>query len=342
MLTTLELKNCRNFAQKTFAITPRTLLVGGNGTGKTTVIEAIRLLSVVKSFRTARTEEVIRFDEPYLQVRGGFESAATIELFYGQQFADSLPKERRLTVDGTSVGLLDYLGQFPTVLFVPTDVEIVLGGPQLRRNYLDSVLWQVSRAFRQSYIELTRLLRERGRLLFLLKQNRAGLDELQPWTELLLGVTSKIQAARQALAVFLQDYLTQLPTPFLASNEVKFLYQPNQPVPAEIERQEIQLAQNLIGPHRDEIEIQFNNQLARRYSSRGQARLIIVALKAAEAAYVEAELRTAPLVLLDDILSELDTTHAEQLINFFSPTNQIVLTTLAPLPSLADWATLKL
>ncbi len=132
MLQSIQLENFRTFKQSSFEFDRKTSVIGDNGAGKSNLLEAIRLLSVGKSFKTSRIEEVILFSEPYLRLSLSLnnEPPQLVEFFFGTQFKQSVDKERRLMVDSKEVSWNDYWGMFPTVLFVPTDVELVTGSPR--------------------------------------------------------------------------------------------------------------------------------------------------------------------------------------------------------------------
>ncbi len=341
-LKTLKLENVRGFERKTLEFGPRSVVLGANGTGKSTIIEAIRILSVGKSFRTSRFDELIRFDAPYLRLTGEREIESNkvekLEFFYGQPFADA-GKERILSINNKPADWLGYIGQFPSVLFVPSDIDLVIGPPQLRRRYLDSILWQVDAEFRSSYLDFSRVLRERSALLFLLKIKRAGLDELQPWNELIEKLTESIRQKRLDYVAYLQEGLKGKT---VGDQAVAIEYQVNKAELAAVQSQEIQSSQNLYGAHRDELEVLLGDRSARRYASRGQTRTIVVILKAVESRYLAAKSGQAPLLLLDDMFSELDEENSRYLFESFEPDYQVILTSIKSQPLIKDWQTIKL
>lgn len=345
MLTALELNNFRSFANERFSLSAKTAVMGQNGSGKSTLIEAIRLLSVGKSFRTSRLDEAIAFDQPYFRLISGSKNGKarerTIELFYGQAFAESAGKDRILNVDGKATAVLDFVGTLPSVLFVPSDVEIIFGLPSLRRRYLDGIIWQVSAAFRQDYLDLNRVLKERSALLFLIKINRAGQAELSPWDELLTNLAKRIREARQNYIGFINDWLGSV-TADQKELDLQLTYSIATEAIESVRTQEIQLSQNLFGPHRDELEIGWQGRSARKYASRGQARTAVILLKAGEAVYLDSKLNLAPLILLDDMFSELDKSNSQLLFAKLPSRSQVIATTIRPQPLLKDYQELML
>lgn len=340
----LRLEHFRSFADSLFDLESKTALIGNNGAGKSNVIEALRLLSVGKSFKTSRLDDAIMFEQPYFRLTETNSTAATREVsfFYGVPYPNQPTKERVLRVNGQDSSWSDYWGKRPSVLFIPDDIDIVIGAPQVRRRYLDSILWQTSAGFRQDHQEVTRVLRERSALLFMVKVNRASQQELHPWNELLLKLTEKIRAHRQEFTSFLLGQTREAPTVFTSGAEVMVEYQAGEIDFERMVREEIRLSQNLIGPHRDELEIRFNDQPARRFTSRGQARAIVMMLKLAEARFLEQRTKTTPLVLLDDMFSELDLPTSEALFNQLNPAYPIVATSITPNPLIKDWHAITL
>ena len=339
-LKTLVLENFRPFVKAEFEFNHRSVLIGGNGTGKSSVIEALRLLSVGKSFRTSRFDECISLSEAFFRLQATLtnDSDKSLELFYGMPFPDYPEKERRLTLDGKEQNYLEYLGFFPSVVFTPNDIEIVLGSPQERRHYLDAVLWQVDPEFRQSSLKLSKTLRERSTILFMIKINRAGLEELRPWNEILTELTVEIRAKRKKYLDFLNSFLTGAEDRL----KVKTSYIEGEKSLPEIEKDEIRLSQNLYGPHRDDFEVVVNSRSGRRFASRGQARTAAVLLKMAEAEYLESHAPTKPLILLDDLFSELDEVNSQYLLDKLEDDYQVVATSTHDNPQLKGWHHQKL
>lgn len=339
MLTKISLKDFRGYESATHQINPLTVIVGQNGSGKTTLIEAIRILSVGKSFRSSRLDEVVRFDQPYLQITANWNDAE-LDFFYGTQFSENPIKERRLQVNGKEDQYIDYIGRFPSVLFIPEHLEIVLGSPSERRKYFDSVLWQIDREFRQAHLDLQRVLKERSALLFLIKIKRAKLNELEPWTELLKEKTSVVRAGRQRFADYVSEKIT---TKQLTREDLRFNIA-NKPAFKEEDDlifQEIESAQNLIGAHRDEIEIMFRDRPARKFASRGQARTIIAGIKIIEAHFLGENTASKPVILLDDILSELDQKNTKFILDNFSKDFQVVTTNVEQVGEFKKWEVIE-
>lgn len=340
-LRKVKLENFRNFENRSIELSSKTILTGPNGSGKTSILEAIRVISVGKSFRTSHLDELICFQKPYLRLK--LESSDhSYEFFYGNQFSESVAVEKQLQVDGKPVRYLDFLGSLPSVSFAPTDIDIVAKEPSLRRQFVDSILWQAHPEFRFNQLEYGKVLRERSQLLFLLKINRASIDELQPWNELMADLAGKIRQQRQGFIEFAKDQIKQLSKNTPGKIQIDLGWEEGEPDIEVLQAQEIRLGHNLFGPHRDELKILCNDQLARRYASRGQARSTVALLKVIEARYLEKYLAMLPVILLDDIVSELDSENIDWLFSIYGDKYQTLATTIDRTGNFQGWSEAKI
>jgi DNA replication and repair protein RecF len=340
-LRRLELENFRNITSRSIELSPKTIITGPNGSGKTTVLEAIRVISVGKSFRTSRLDELISFEKPYFRLKLN-STKHRYEFFYGSQFTENTVVEKQLQADGQPVRYMDFLGNLPSVSFSPSDIDIVTKEPSLRRQFIDGILWQAHPEFRYNQIEYGKVLRERSQLLFLLKINRASIDELQPWNELMTNLSKKIRQERQNFLKFAKNEITKLEKNTPGKIKVDLDWELADEDIEALQGEEIRLGHNLFGPHRDELKILCNDQLARRYASRGQARSTIALLKVIEAKYLEKYSETAPVILLDDVVSELDSDNINWLFSVYGDSYQLLATTIDKTRNFNGWAEVKI
>jgi DNA replication and repair protein RecF len=287
-------------------------------------------------------DELVNFEQSFFRLQAQVDKESKVELFFGQPFADYPDKERRLTFNGQETNWLEFFGQLPTVIFSPEDIEIIAGGPQVRRRYFDGILWQVDSQFRASSLELSRVLQERAKLLFLLKINRAAPAELTPWNELLSRLTKTIRERRGEYLTYLNKSLADKKFQRINELVVETSYLTEEADPASLEREEIRKTQNLWGPQRDEVEIRLNDQLARRYASRGQARTVVMLMKIIEARFLAEKLGKHPTILLDDLFSELDEKNIGFFLERLENNSQIIATAVTTNDLIKDWQVIKL
>ncbi len=332
----IELTNFRNHPHLVIDDIGRVLIiVGCNAVGKTNIIEALQLLSMHESFRGAKPEEFINKEEKEkdsAQICIDIEILNTINskqinytsssrtYYYNQ-------KER------PSKELLDLL---PAVLFTPDDLQIVKGSPERRRDVLDSLGSRLSKTFAQIKSEYNKALRHKNSLL---KQEEVERGLLDSWNINLakLGMSlskHRIGLFEQLLEVAASSYLKisggeELTGSYIISwntideRKEDDLYT----VLEHIREKEVAAARSLAGPHRDDIQFTINTNDARRFASQGQQRSIALALKIAEIEILRRVSGKNPLLLLDDVMSELDTERRRYFLELIEEAGQTVITT---------------
>ncbi len=307
MLDTIHLSGFRSLLDVTVPLTPRTAILGRNGAGKTSVLEALAMLSVTTSWRTTHDKEVVNFDTPFARVVSGDH-----ELVIQRE-----PYMKRIRVDGRSMRAREVLGMLPSVLFQPDDLQLLLGAPSVRRHYLDRVLCQASPAYTAAVAQLTPVLRQRNRLLKQIQERKADRGELQFWNEQLIGCIEVIRPQRERLVRKLGERTPIVFSEFVAGDWQVSLEYSASPSPEVIsgdlrdffasrESREIAAGTSLYGPQRDDVLIAWNNHPVAASMSRGQLRSLALALKFAEVEILHEITGVQPILLLDDILSELD------------------------------------
>lgn len=317
-LSKLTLQNFRNYAKTEFSFDQgTTVIVGPNTIGKTNILEAIFLLACAKSFRAEKDLEMIKFGQEIGRAIGEIEEKEKTKLEI------VLTPGKRYLVNGVSKRQMDFMGNLRAVLFEPTDLELVTDSPSLRRKYLDFVLTQVDREYRRALLSYEKGIRQRNRLLERIRDEGLSLGQLHFWNELLIKNGQILSLKRKEFLNFVNhepQTFGQLQIIYDASeisNERLLKYQ----------AQEIASAQTLVGPHRDDWKVEKGeNRDISLYGSRGEQRLAILWLKMAELEFVTAKCGSRPLLLLDDIFSELDEIHRQQIMEVV-PKQQTIITT---------------
>ena len=304
MITRLTLQNFRNYSKKAWEFGQgTTLVVGPNAAGKTNILESIYYLAIGKSFRADNEQEIIKQSENFASIKSD-----DLELIFDNR--GRFTKIYR--VNGAGKRQMDFIGNFRAVLFCPQDIEIATDGPSVRRRYLDLVLSSVYKDYRLAISVYEKALRQRNRLLWRIREEGLSRDQLSYWDDLLI-TNGKIMSERRA------NYLNFLNLPYdhsLISQERLNKYV----------HEEVAAATTLVGPHRDDFKVMVLDKNIRSFGSRGEQRLAVFSIKLGELAYIEKVTGEKPVLLLDDIFSELD--HANRhLVLKIIPKQQTIMTT---------------
>ncbi|MCS7154634.1 MAG: DNA replication and repair protein RecF [Bacteroidota bacterium] len=329
-LNRLRLRHFRAHRDAEFLFGPvLNVLVGPNGRGKTNVLEAIHVLCLSRSFLGLEDRHLVQFGRPFFELEGFLESdqglAWTIRVFYepesGKRFwLNQAPLERAA----------DLVGRFPVVVLAPQDRDLTAGGPETRRRFLDNVISQASPLYLEDLLAYRRALRQRNALLWKHRQERqsAWLEVLEPWNYALVHYGSRLLWRRMRFLEAFQDLLRRAYEEVAeVSEEPRLVYRPSFEVapvagPEAIAERfhealkeawplERRRARTLVGPHLDEVVFYLDGVELRRYASQGQHRSFVLALKWAQYAYLQEVLMERPLLLLDDVLSDLDARRAQ-------------------------------
>jgi DNA replication and repair protein RecF len=315
VLTSLLLQDFRNYAKQNITFTSGTTLVlGANSSGKTNLLEALWMLSLGKSFRADKDSETIRWGHEIARIQATVSDTndkKILELVLTRGFvAGQKAPMKRFLINGIAKRMIDFAGNVPVVLFWPEHLALITDSPSLRRKYLDSVLSQVDREYRRNLGSYERGLTQRNKLLELLNEGRAGRTQLAFWDQLLIRAGSYLTQKRAAFIDFVNahrgtsmDYAIGYDKSVISGTRL-FQYA----------REEVAAMATLVGPHRDDFTIVTGDIKNTRvslsaYGSRGEQRLAVLWLKLGELAFVEQTHGERPILLLDDIFSELDDAH---------------------------------
>lgn len=326
ILTDLTLQQFRSYTKQSFTFSPATtLIVGPNTTGKTNILEAITLISTGRSFRADSDREMVRWGQEIARARATVgDTKLEIMLTGGTVNGASAPFKKYL-VNGVARRQVDFVGALRTVLFWPEHLELVTDSPSLRRKYLDSVLVQVDREYRRNLLSYEKGIRQRNRLLDFIGEGKAHRHQLLFWDQLLIKSGGYLTDARAKFIDFINAYRI----PHVAYHVD---YDKSVISDARLEQyknEEVAAGATLVGPHRDDFLVRIHDLDLSKYGSRGEQRLAVLWLKLAELAFVEQESRERPLLLLDDIFSELDEAHRKQVLDLLGK-QQTIMTSAEP------------
>lgn len=338
-LLDLRIRDFRNIASASLEPGPRaTVIVGPNGQGKTNLLEAVYFLTTLKPLRSARLAELPRFGESSCEVKGSFR-LGPVEREVGVRVAD---RQRVATVDGkVAQDLEDYFGGLAVVAFTPDDLAVVKGGPELRRRFLDRAVFNRFPAFLQESRRYMHALRSRNRLL----KEGADRETLEAFDLPLAAAGARIVRRRwqmlDELAPRFTEVLRQLSGGRL-EGEMRYQTVAQQEEIEEegelVDRLHEELQRKLpfdrargftsVGPHSDRLHLLLGGKAARSFASQGQQRAIVLALKIAEIENLREQLGFQPLLLLDDVSSELDRERNQQLMTYLNACDgQVLLST---------------
>ncbi|HET6360576.1 MAG TPA: DNA replication/repair protein RecF [Gemmatimonadota bacterium] len=349
-LTEVRLEQFRNLGDVSLEVSPEgAVLVGANGQGKTNFLEAIHYLSRFRSFRRTGHVDAIAFGAGHFRIEAGFRSEGR-----SRTLAVSGDRERRrIVLDGAPVGRpSDAAGTLLAVSLRPEDLELVTGSPSARRGYVDELLGLASRPYRQALSEYDRVLRQRNELL----RSGRGAAQLEAWDEALISSGVPIVAARARLVSRLAERFARTAARVAGQEDGGYgvAYRPSVPVDpaaaerksevveawsrALVERYEVDRARGwtTVGPHRDELVIALDGRELARFGSQGECRTAAVALRLMEAEVLEADTGQRPILLLDDVFSELDGGRGERLLEWLGDRHQRFVTSPRSLAWLAD------
>ncbi|HEV8675763.1 MAG TPA: DNA replication and repair protein RecF [Methylomirabilota bacterium] len=325
----LELSGFRNYASLSFAPDPGlNVLIGRNGQGKTSLLEALHVLLTGRSFRTARVPECVAWGVPAAVVAG--------EIADGER---RRPVRLTLLADG-GVEAAESPGAWArAVTFAAADLELLTGGPSIRRAYLDGAVAKLVPHHAESCRRYRLTLYQRGRLLGQLGGRPDAERLLAPWDEQVAALGSEIVHRRiDALEGLSRDAREVWRTLAPDGAAMGLAYAPVVVPGAAVavtrqrlldalatgRRQELARGATLVGPHRDDLVVRLGQAEARIYASRGEQRLLVLALRLAEAAAVRRQTGVGPVLLLDDLLSELDQAARERILAWLATQGQVV------------------
>ena len=339
----LELADFRNYSQASFDFTRGiTAIVGRNAQGKTNVAEAMGFLATLESFRLAPTAALIRDGADTAVIRATIRHDDGRELLIEIQ----IPRQGRTTVLVNRQRLQrtrDLLGVLRVTVFSPDDLELVKGSPSERRRFCDETLVSLAIKNDALRLDLDRVLRQRNTLL---KQCNGRLTEevgftLDVWDERMATVGDELGQARADLVARLrpvaEEAYQQLAGRPLA---VGLRYEPEwrrQGLLAALRssrNDDVRRGLSTVGPHRDDVELTLGSMPARTHASQGEMRSLALSLRLAAHRLVASTTDMTPLLILDDVLSELDPERCEALLAHLPP-GQVVITTASPLPEAA-------
>jgi DNA replication and repair protein RecF len=357
----VQLANYRNYGRVSLRLDRGlNLFVGDNAQGKSNFLEAIYLLSTLRSSRASNDADLVRHDLvhtdfPVARLACEVErSAGNLQLevaIVGRTTDPSHRAGKRVRVNGVPKRASDAVGQLTAVLFTTLDIDIVAGPPLMRRRYLDMMISQVDRSYLRAMQRYAKVLQQRNSLLKRIQGREASAAELSFWDQELAHSGGIIMQARAGAlghvalqANFHMDRLSD------GQERIGVTYHPaiagldasDSPIDetewtarmlralANLRSREVAAGATLVGPHRDDVLLEINGMPADSFASRAQQRTAALSLRLAEASYLRRALGDDPVVLLDDVLSELDARRRRGVLEYIDSFQQTLVTTADP------------
>lgn len=328
MITYVRLQNFRSYTDGSFEFDPQVnIVVGPNASGKTTIIEAILLALCGGSYK-ASDKELRKHESGWTRVDIGMESVLRTVKLEATQKTFEIDKKvyKRLPQDK----------KVPVVLFEPDHLLFFSGGPDIRRTFLDNLITHTTPGFHTVLAHYKRVLAQRNSLL---KQDvKPRSDQLFVWNIRLSELAGKIAGERQKLIELFNGRMSEIYSRVSGvKTEISFSY--DSPIPAQtyetsllqaLERniaKDTALGFTSLGPHREDVTMHINGQLAGEVASRGEVRSLVLVLKMLEAQCIEEARGDRPILLLDDVFSELDGKRRQALVAFLKPYQSVITTT---------------
>lgn len=339
----IELTNYRNYEKLSIEFENKVnVILGENAQGKTNVMESIYVLAMAKSHRTSNDKELIRWDEEYAKIEGRVQKRngpLSLQLVISKKGKKA--KSNHLEQQKLS----QYVGNMNVVMFAPEDLNLVKGSPQVRRRFIDMEIGQVSAVYLHDLSQYQKILHQRNHYLKQLqtkKQHDQTMHDVL--TSQLIQAAAKIVKKRFEFLVLLQKWaepihhgisrgLETLQIEYKPSIEVLETADLSKMVDvydekfAKIREREIERGVTLAGPHRDDLAFFVNGKDVQTFGSQGQQRTTALSLKLAEIELIQAEIGEYPILLLDDVLSELDDFRQSHLLNTIQGKVQTFVTT---------------
>ncbi|MCU9613490.1 DNA replication/repair protein RecF [Caldibacillus lycopersici] len=339
----LTLTNYRNYEQIAFSFENKVnVILGENAQGKTNMMEAIYVLAMAKSHRTSNDRELIHWDKEYAKIEGRIEKKH-----------NSLPMELTITKKGKKAKfnhieqsrLSQYVGNLNVVMFAPEDLNLVKGSPNIRRRFIDMEIGQVSPVYLHEVSQYNKILHQRNQYLKLLQaKKQTNVTMLDIYTEQLIELAGKILMKRYRFLHMLEDWAKTIHSGISRGIEdLRIKYKPSINVSEdddlskmvnvyeekynEVKQREIDRGVTLFGPQRDDVLFYVNERDVQTFGSQGQQRTTALSVKLAEIELIKSEIGEFPILLLDDVLSELDDYRQSHLLSTIQGKVQTFVTT---------------
>ena len=341
ILTNISLRNFRIHRNISIRFSENlNYIVGGNGQGKTTILDSIYYLCTTKSHYTKADTESVSFNEEEFELSGNFKdlSESNNRIIYSQK-----DNKKRYYQDNKKITRsIDIIGRFPVVILTPADHSITQGYPGDRRKFVDSVISQASNTYLKTLMDYNKTLRQRSSLLNQIRESKRTtlIEELNAWTAKLILAGAELIRHRKKFVVEFNDFIKDSYKVIMGSDEIPrviYSFFDSSKKTEDIEKQysdllnrkreeEIRRATSLVGPHRDDFLFEINDLNLKTFGSQGQHKTFQVVLRFAQFFYLKKITGKTPIFLLDDVFGELDKKRSAKISEYLRDVGQAFIT----------------
>jgi DNA replication and repair protein RecF len=342
LIEKIQLKSFRNYDNIDINLSDRiNIFVGDNAQGKTNLLESIYILGITRSHRTTANNDLIMKNKQSARIRG----IVRISDIKRDTFEILLSSEgKKVSINGKIIKKVsDYVSNLNVIIFSPDDLEIIKGAPYLRRRFLNLEIGQVFNKYIVILNDYNNILKNRNKYLKGITIANYDKEYLSILNLQLIEKGLEISEYRRKFINQLQNNVTEISPFFFDEKKIEIKYEPSFPLEGLKEREtlkedllkrfesnlkrEIKMAQTIIGPHRDDFSFYIDYNDMRHYSSQGQHRMAVLCLKLAEINIFNKNKETKPVILLDDVFSELDDSKKNILLELINKDCQVIITT---------------
>jgi len=320
------------------------VLVGPNGAGKTNVLEAISVLSLTKSCIGSEEADMITWGSEFYRVKASVQTDAGDEKQFEIVSQIAPRKQKACFINDVRVSVTEMVGMLPVVIFLPQDLELFTGPPACRRQFLDQLLCQVSPAYLRTLSQYQKILKQRNSLLRKIAEGVSEREDLEVWDAKLAEQGSVVTLRRIELIEVMQCTLSEeLKALGEDWDDIQLVYErkgkecEQEAAQRELiellehyQDRDVMLQSTTVGPHREDWRIDVDGRSLATFASRGQQRTAVVALHFLHVSYLELQRGEKPVILLDDVFSELDDARQGALLESFDGHQVIITATRVP------------
>lgn len=329
----LKLQNFRSYINLELEFNSKLIFfIGENGAGKTNILESLNKFATLKSFRDNSDEDLVNWNQNYFYTKLEFDKNETqnqIEIGYSKE--DSTKRKIKLNQNLVKKKQ-EIIGELKTVIFSPSDLKILDGGPQERRRFIDTLISMQSKFYYNQISEYNKILKQRNSLL---KQRSLNQNEILPWDKMLKERGEIVFDFRKKYILLLNEIFQKDLSKLSDGKDLfEILYKPDfedyknyeEKLKSRIQR-DIQLGYTTVGVHRDQIFIGANGKDILEFGSQGQKRSTVISLKTSQFNLIKSQTKESPILLIDDVIRELDVKRRELFIELILESGQTFFTT---------------